>query len=1149
MTRLLFAPQSSRRPRMLISDLATGRRSCHDSNNEGKPVIQRKVSGPTIPVTPVKVSKDNLCHPSKEFGPSKSAPPCPKYNIRDIDIVDLTGDNDCLATPSIEAKESGSLPQTLPNERPLPSTQFVEQRGRKRRSDDISPNNREAKRPSHLTYPESANIKKISAVQFPTGEDRASLSSTRDDDRGVTVCSAVGSPSEGSDDQQCQDFPASNAGSNNQPHIEGNAYASLLTQADSVIYDCSKVSAERMQVVSSPSAESDKAASRLSPFDPVREEPAILQVISNSSPRYIRRLDANLPAFLQSPNSTLERLSSELDRTRQKNSEVVYQQAIKGQVNMKLVEENRLLTTRIETLTLLQQQKTEYHACAERLGSLRQALLNNHSQGGKLPTNLEMLAKYNVSSNELKRVKAKICKLLLVADVFSEPTYAEFGLLQFQRHEGAIDSTQYSLSEAIDPNVFEDLVSKLSETGDGPARLSKEVGKSSGSIDEKLLVQSGQPELHNYPWSREVLDILKNRFHLSQFRQNQLEVINATLSGRDAFVLMPTGGGKSLCYQLPALVTTGFTKGTTVVISPLLSLMEDQVLHLGQLGIRAFMLNSETEPNARKRILSSLSAAQTAEESVELLYITPEMISRSQSLIRILERLHEARKLARFVIDEAHCVSQWGHDFRPDYKALGDIRGRFPGVPALALTATATENVKVDTIHNLKMEGCEVFSQSFNRSNITYEVQTKPKGHKLLDSIAKTILPAHKNQSGIVYCLSRRTCERVAKYLREHHHIKAAHYHAGMEPADRTRVQQCWQDGTYQVVVATIAFGMGIDKPDVRFVIHHSIPKSLEGYYQETGRAGRDGKLSGCYLYYGYGDVATIKRMIEDGEGSVEQKGRQRQMLRNVVQYCENNIDCRRAQVLAYFNEPFNAAECNATCNNCSSDAVFEVRDYSQYAVSAINLVRHFQENKERVTLLYCVDVFRGVKKLKSPRHAANPWYKKGSRLALGDAERLFYRLLMEEALSEENFFINGSKIAVQYVKVGGRVSEYEHGQRSLQFQVPVPLGKKDSARTAISNDRIPESDDCSRFLRAPALPRGRIRHSGTHGIEADPANKISVGSSLRRGVAIRPRREDPILPAGQLGRNRYSNYNKGTNGTTLDATEPVITSRFFHLS
>jgi bloom syndrome protein len=669
-----------------------------------------------------------------------------------------------------------------------------------------------------------------------------------------------------------------------------------------------------------------------------------------------------------------------------------------------------------------------------------------------------------------------------------------------------------------------------------------DVNQTRQNLDEKMYVHSGHVNRHNYPWSKDVLNALENRFHLREFRKNQLEVINATLGGRDTFVLKPTGGGKSLCYQLPALVTTGSTTGTTVVISPLLSLMEDQVQHLRKLGIRAFLLNSETEPNTRNRILSSLSADQTTEECIELLYITPEMINRSQRLIRILEQLHHSRKLARLVIDEAHCVSQWGHDFRPDYNALGDIRARFPGVPLMALTATATENVKIDVIHNLKMEGCEVFSQSFNRPNLTYEVRSKAKGHKLVDSMAKTISNTYKNQSGIIYCLSRKTCEKVAKDLCELYRIKAAHYHAGMAPTDRAQVQKFWQDGTYHVVVATIAFGMGIDKPDVRFVIHHSIPKSLEGYYQETGRAGRDGKLSGCYLYYGYGDIATIKRMIEDGEGNAEQKSRQRNMLRNVIQYCENRSDCRRAQILAYFNERFSSAECNATCDNCSSDVAFEIRDYSQYAVSAIRLVRHFQVSNERVTLLYCVDVFRGVKKLKSPRHTENPWYKKGSDLTLSEVERLFYRLLSEEVLIEESFYISRSKIAVQYVKLGRRASGFECGQFSLDFQVPVQPSEGNSTRA--HSYGLHASISCPQFSKASALPETRVGRSGRADATTSPASKDLNGPTLKVG---RARRQGDQQGLEQPGYSECSARGVSQRGKlTSDTVEPVTTSRFF---
>ena len=522
-----------------------------------------------------------------------------------------------------------------------------------------------------------------------------------------------------------------------------------------------------------------------------------------------------------------------------------------------------------------------------------------------------------------------------------------------------------------------------------------------------------------YKWSKDVSKALRARFHLSAFRPNQLEAINATLDGKDTFVLMPTGGGKSLCYQLPSIVSSGHTQGVTVVFSPLLSLMQDQVSHLQQLKIQAFLVNSEVTLEHRRLVVDTLKDPQV-EKYIQLLYITPEMISKSKLMLEAFRDLYQRRKFARIVIDEAHCVSQWGHDFRPDYKLLGEVREQFPGVPVMALTATATENVKVDVIHNLKIQGCEVLTQSFNRPNLTYEVRSKGKSKDVLQDIVKIITESYGNQSGIIYCLSRQTCETLATQLRDEHNVKAHHYHAGMDPQSKNDVQEQWQAGIHHVMVATIAFGMGIDKPDVRFVIHHTIPKSLEGYYQETGRAGRDGVRSGCFLYYGYQDTAALKRMIDDGEGSSEQKHRQREMLRNVVQFCENKTDCRRVQVLEYFNEQFRAANCSGACDNCNSQSIFRSEDFTDYAISAIELVRKIQHQK--VTILHCVDVLRGgkSKKITELRHNKLEQYGVGSVLERGDVERLFHRLMSEDAL-EEQHEVNKAGFATRYVHVSNQ--------------------------------------------------------------------------------------------------------------------------------
>ncbi|CRG84557.1 bloom syndrome protein [Talaromyces islandicus] len=545
----------------------------------------------------------------------------------------------------------------------------------------------------------------------------------------------------------------------------------------------------------------------------------------------------------------------------------------------------------------------------------------------------------------------------------------------------------------------------------------------------------------SHVWSKDVKAVMRDRFHLKGFRPNQLEAINATLSGKDAFVLMPTGGGKSLCYQLPSVVNSGHTKGITIVVSPLLSLMEDQVEHLKKLNIKAHYINGDVSAEHKRWVASTLRSPY-ADREIELLYVTPEMVNKNLSLQDTLKTLHRNGKFARLVIDEAHCVSQWGHDFRPDYKELGSFRAEFFGVPVMALTATATQSVKVDVIQNLGMTGCEVLTQSFNRPNLTYDVLPK-KGTaaEINAQIADIIKTSYKGKAGIVYCLSRKDCETVAEQLRSEHRIKAMHYHAGMSSEDRSAVQRDWQSGKHHVIVATIAFGMGIDKPDVRFVVHHTIPKSLEGYYQETGRAGRDGKRSGCYLFYSYKDTTQQRRFIDQGDGDWRQKNRQRQMLRNVVQFCENKSDCRRVQILAYFNESFRVEDCHGTCDNCKSDATFENRDFSHEAKKAVELVKMFEQNSEDVTVLHCIDIFRGSGKKMKKEHSQMPQYGAGSHIELGDVERLFYRLISEEALQEISKI--KAKFTHQYVKTGRNAQHVISGRQRVQM--PVMSGTKPS--------------------------------------------------------------------------------------------------------
>jgi bloom syndrome protein len=481
----------------------------------------------------------------------------------------------------------------------------------------------------------------------------------------------------------------------------------------------------------------------------------------------------------------------------------------------------------------------------------------------------------------------------------------------------------------------------------------------SKSVPSRLPRASINPELMKYPWSEDVRRALKDRFRMSGFRHNQLEAINATLAGKDAFVLMPTGGGKSLCYQLPAMVNSGKNRGVTLVVSPLLSLMNDQVTHMENLNIPAMSFNGTITSALRNHILGVFHT-ENPEHYVQLLYVTPEMLTNSPAFRNGVDTLFRKKKLARIVIDEAHCVSHWGHDFRPDYKALGSFRRAFSGVPVMALTATATKNVMADVKHNLDMDNCEIFTQSFNRPNLYYEII--PKQARFIGGMGELITTKHAGQTGIVYTLSRKSAEGTANTLATKHQIKARYYHAQMDNETKVEVLKKWQSGEVQVVVATIAFGMGIDKPDVRFVIHQSLPKSLEGYYQETGRAGRDGKPSDCYLYFSYGDIPALRRMInEDKDKLNEEKERQHAMVNRMVAYCESSHTCRRVQLLQYFGEKFDSAKCNEMCDNCQNghtDGFALLEDFTECAVALLTTVRELKQ----VTLGKLVEIVTASK-------------------------------------------------------------------------------------------------------------------------------------------------------------------------------------------
>jgi ATP-dependent DNA helicase RecQ len=394
------------------------------------------------------------------------------------------------------------------------------------------------------------------------------------------------------------------------------------------------------------------------------------------------------------------------------------------------------------------------------------------------------------------------------------------------------------------------------------------------------------------------LRLLNTVFGHATFRGAQQDIVAHVAGGGDALVLMPTGGGKSLCYQLPALLRAG----TALVVSPLIALMQDQVAALTQLGVRAAFLNSTLDGRAAYAVESALRSGE-----LDLLYVAPERLMTP----RTLELLAQST-LALFAIDEAHCVSQWGHDFRPEYLRLSVLHERFPGVPRIALTATADPQTRQEIIERLALNDVRVFVSSFDRPNVRYTIVDKQDARGRL---LRFIRDEHASDAGIVYCLSRKKVEETAAWLAAQG-VRALPYHAGMDAATRAEHQGRFQREDGIVIVATIAFGMGIDKPDVRFVAHLDLPKSIEGYYQETGRAGRDGAPANAWMAYGLGDVVQQRRMIEQSEGSETFKRVSLVKLEALLGLCET-ADCRRARLLDYFGETGEASRNCGNCDNC----------------------------------------------------------------------------------------------------------------------------------------------------------------------------------------------------------------------------------------
>ena len=432
--------------------------------------------------------------------------------------------------------------------------------------------------------------------------------------------------------------------------------------------------------------------------------------------------------------------------------------------------------------------------------------------------------------------------------------------------------------------------------------------------------------------------VLRDVFGYSAFRGEQQAVVEHVVAGGDALVLMPTGGGKSLCYQLPALLR----RGVAIVVSPLIALMQDQVAALVQLGVQAAFYNSSLDANAARSVLQRLQ-----NEQLDLLYVAPERLL-TAGFLATLDRLRESGALALFAIDEAHCVSEWGHDFRPEYRALTVLHERFPGIPRVALTATADGPTRAEIVDRLSLADARRFVSSFDRPNIRYRVTQKANARQQLRAFLET---EHASDAGIVYCLSRKKVDETAAWLQSEGWL-ALPYHAGLDAETRSANQKRFVREEGVIMVATVAFGMGIDKPNVRFVAHLDLPKSMEGYYQETGRAGRDGLPADAWMTYGLGDVIAMRQLLASGDAGEERKRLERQKLDALLGYCESTA-CRHQAILRYFGEE-HGGSC-AQCDNCLHPvATWDATQAAQLAMSCV------YRTGQRFGVAHLIDVLLG---------------------------------------------------------------------------------------------------------------------------------------------------------------------------------------------
>ncbi|GLZ07323.1 ATP-dependent DNA helicase RecQ [Actinomadura sp. NBRC 104412] len=592
-------------------------------------------------------------------------------------------------------------------------------------------------------------------------------------------------------------------------------------------------------------------------------------------------------------------------------------------------------------------------------------------------------------------------------------------------------------------------------------------------------------------------EVLRRVFGYDAFRDGQQEIIDHVVNGGDALVLMPTGGGKSLCYQIPALVR----KGTGVVISPLIALMQDQVDALRALGVRAGFLNSTQDLDERRMVEAQFLAGE-----LDLLYLAPERL-RVPATVNLLDR----GTVALFAIDEAHCVAQWGHDFRPDYLTLSGLHERWPDVPRIALTATATPATREEIAMRLDLKDARHFVASFDRPNIQYRIEPKSDAKRQLLRLLTT---EHAGDAGIVYCLSRNSVERTAEFLTANG-IEALPYHARLDAATRAANQARFLREDGLVIVATIAFGMGIDKPDVRFVAHLDLPKSVEGYYQETGRAGRDGLPSTAWLAYGLQDVVNLRKMIDSSEGDEQHRRRLSLHLDAMLALCEA-AGCRRVQLLNYFGQE---AEPCGNCDTClSPPETWDATVPAQKVLSTV--VRLQRERRQKFGAGHIIDILLGKKNAKVIQfdHDSLSTFGIGTELRETEWRGVVRQLLAQGLMAVESNY--GALVLTE------SSAEVLRGQRTVTMRRQPEVAEK--AAKAARASRAPKDRKAPADLPPEAVPvfeRLRAWRTATAREQGVPPYVVFHDATLREIATAVPSSLTELSKVNGVGENKLAKY------------------------